>query len=181
MARAPLSASRGQTMTETVILIPLFFFIVFGVLQLAQLGMAVVMVNYAASSIAREAASEKDFSNAARGVPATAVDSYGQKAGKLMVAGMQLDGSSGILGCIEQSDVTVPTGELVVLVRARLQAWPFVGYALNGIFGSQYDAQPLSCTDLTNSKGFGPFNYSPDSPQTFFVTGTGKVRLNYKA
>jgi len=168
-------------MTETLILLPLFFFLVFGLLQLVQLGLAVVMVNYAASSIAREAASEKDFSTAARGAPATGVDSYGLKASNLMVAGMRLDGSSGLLGCVEQSDVTVPTGELVVLVRARLQAWPFIGYVLNGIFGNQYNAQPLSCTDLKNSQGFGPFNYSPSPPQTFFVTGTGKVRLNYKA
>ena len=168
-------------MTETVILLPLFFFMVFALLQLSHLGFAVVMANYAASSIARQAASERDFSAAVRGSPVAIIAAYGQKAKDLMVAGMQLDGNSGLIGCIEQSDPTVPTGELVVLVRARLPAWPFVGILLNGALGSQYDAQPLSCGNLTNAQGFGPFNYSPDPPQTFFVTGSGKVRLNYKA
>jgi Flp pilus assembly protein TadG len=167
-------------MTETVILLPIFFFIVFGLLQVAQLGLALVMVNYAASSIARTAASEKNFSTETPGVAVGSIDSYGQKASNLMVAGMQMDGSSGLIGCLEQSDVTVPTGELVVLVRAQLSAWPFIGYILNGIFGNQYATQPLSCGDLTNAHGFGPFNYSPNPLPTFFVTGTGKVRLNYK-
>jgi len=168
-------------MTETVILLPLFFFIVFGLLQVAQLGLAVVMANYAASSIARKAASENNYSTAAPGTSVGSITAYGQKASDLMVAGMQLDGSTGLLGCVEQSDMTVPTGELVVLVRAQLSAWPLTGSVLSGIFGSQYNTQPLSCSDLKNAQGFGPFNFSPSPAPTFFVTGTGKVRLNYKA
>ena len=167
-------------MTETVILLPLFFFIVFGLLQLAQLGLAVVIVNYTASSIARKAASERDFSTVAQGQPAGSVTAYSQKAINMMVAGMQLDTTSGLMGCFEQSDLSVPTGELVVLVRAQLQLFPFVSYFLTGVFHDQYAVQPLSCTDLTNQSGFGPFNYSPQPP-IFYVTGTGKVRLNYKA
>jgi hypothetical protein len=167
-------------MTESVILMPLFFVLVFGLLQLAHLGLAVVMANYAATSIARKAASEKDFSTTPRGMPAGNMTGYTQQANNLFVAGMQLDSTGGIMGCVEQSDMSVPTEELVVLVRAQFSPFPFVGTFLNQIFGTQYATSLLSCTDLTNQSGFGPFNYVPQPP-TIYVTGSGKVRLNYKS
>ena len=166
-------------MTETVILLPLYFVLVFGLLQLAHLGLAVVMANYAAASIARKAASEKDLSSVSRGQPAGNMAGYIPQANNLLIAGMQLDSGGGLIGCVEQSDPTVPTGELVVLVRAQFPPFPFVGYFLNGVFGSKYAAVSLSCSDLTNQSGFGQFNYSPQPP-TIYVTGSGKVRLNYK-
>jgi hypothetical protein len=172
MARDPGSRT-GQTMTETVILLPLFLVIVFGLLQLGQLGIAVIMVNYAASSIAREAASKFDYAGATNGVM-----QLHQKMQDLMVAGMSTDSSFGLLGCTV-ADTNTPTAELVVLVRAKVAAWPGLGYFLNGAFGDRYATQPLTCSDLTNAQGFGPFNYSTQPP-TYFVTGTGKVRLNYK-
>jgi len=172
-------AVQGQAMTESVIMMPLFFLLVFGLLQLAHLGLAVVMANYAATSIARKAASEKDFSTVPKGTPAGNMTGYTQQANNLFVAGMQLDSTGGLMGCVEQSDISVPTEELVVLVRAQFSPFPFVGYFLNGIFGTKYAAALLSCNDLTNQSGFGPFNYS-SQPPTFYVTGSGKVRLNYK-
>jgi hypothetical protein len=173
-------ALRGQTMTETVMLLPLFFVLVFGLLQLAHLGIAVVMANYAAGSIARKVASDRDLSAATRGQPVGNMTPYVGQANDLMVAGMQLDSGGGLMGCVEQADMSVPTGELVVLVRSQFSPFPFVGYFLNWTFGTRYATSLLSCTDLTNQSGFGPFNYS-SSPPTIFVTGTGKVRLNYKA
>lgn len=172
-----LRARGGQAMSETVILLPLFFFIVFALLQLAHMGLAVLMVNYAASSIARQAASDNNI-GPSTGDPNAAIVSYWDKAGKLMVAGIHLD-TYGLKGCVSQADASVPTGELVVRVRATMPAWPFVGYLLNGLFGDRYAAQALDCGNAQSSGGFGPFNYS-SQPPTFYITGTGKVRLNYR-
>jgi Flp pilus assembly protein TadG len=159
--------SRGQSITEAIVVLPLFLAIVFLLLQLGQLGMALIMANYAASSIARKAVAENNLS----------AGNYQQVAQQLMVAGMQYDS---LVGCPD-ADQNQLTGNFVVLVRAKVVAWPFVGYVMNAAFKANYTPQALSCSDLTNQRGFGPFNYLPTLPQTFYVTGTGKVRLNYKA
>jgi len=53
--RAILRWRRGQTMTETILLLPLYLVLIFGLLQICQLGTALIMANYAASKVARNA------------------------------------------------------------------------------------------------------------------------------
>jgi hypothetical protein len=145
----------------------------FMVLQLAELGVALLMANYAASSIARKAANEKSFGTA----PVVDLSPYQAKAENLMVAGMTLDGLP--IGCVRRDDPAVPTATLAVAVRTKVQAWPFFSTMMNGAVKSQYDPQGLLCPDLVDSNAFGPFNFSAKAPYYFYVTGRASVRLNY--
>ena len=61
MTLRPAHSTRGQSLAESVLVMPLFFFLVFGLLQIAQLGIALVVTQYAASSLARKAANESGF------------------------------------------------------------------------------------------------------------------------
>ncbi len=44
----------GQNMTETILLLPAYLLLVFGVLQMGQLGTALLVADYAASAVARQ-------------------------------------------------------------------------------------------------------------------------------
>jgi hypothetical protein len=163
---------RGQSLTESLLMMPLFFVIVFGLLQVCQLGLAVMMVNYTSASIARKAASENSFPSTSRSlaVPANIMSLYQPKANGLMVAGMQLEG---LQGCIDSS---APTADLSVAVRAKIEAWPFFADVLHAALQSQYDPPPLGC----GGTGYLPFGFSPGpAPYFFYVTGKSSARLNY--
>jgi Flp pilus assembly protein TadG len=166
----------GQAVVESVLLMPLFFLFVFGLMQIAQLGIATIVANYAASSVARKAASEQNFPTATLGVPISLDTKYIQKANAMMVAGMQMDG--GLTACID-SDPGVPTANLLVTLRTKLRAWPFFGDVIHTALKSTYDVQGGGCGTAANPGGFGPFNFSGQAPYFFFVTGSAKVRLNY--
>src|SRR4051812_21017228 len=56
--RAPFKSTvseRGQNMTETLVLLPLYLLLVFGLLQAGQLATGLLVADYAASAIARQA------------------------------------------------------------------------------------------------------------------------------
>jgi hypothetical protein len=171
--------NRGQAITESILVLPLFLVLVVGGLQLAQLGMAIVISNYAASSIARKAVSEQSFSATATG--AVNLANYDQKAKSLMTAGMQVDDPHGLVGCvIQQPGNTSPTAELHVAVRTKLSAWPVFAQLLHTVWLGTYDAQPLACLQQpSNPGGFGPFNFSAQAPYYFYVTGEARVQTNY--
>lgn len=169
---------RGQGLVETVLLLPVYLFFALGLLQLAQLGVALLVSSYAASTVARKAANEEALSTAATGVPVN-LSAYDQKVNDLMVSGMQMDSPVGLIGCINRTDPTMPTAELQVAVRTKLQAWPFFADILHGAWSTQYAAQALVCATPANPGGFGPFNFSASAPYYFYVTGQAKVRLNY--
>ena len=167
----------GQSITEAMLLLPLYLFFALAVLQIGQLGAAILMANYAASSIARKAANEQTFS---AGASSRNLSMYQQKAKDLMIAGMQFDGTSGIQACTDKDDPQTPTEELTVAVRTKLPAWPFFGDVLHGILKDRYSEDgTLVCPDLTSAKSAGPFNFSGSAPYYFFVTGKAKIRLNY--
>jgi Flp pilus assembly protein TadG len=48
----------GQTTTETILWLPFFLFFAFGLIQAGQLGTALIVTNYAASAVARQAVQE---------------------------------------------------------------------------------------------------------------------------
>jgi len=154
-------------------MIPFFFFFAFGLLQASQLGVALVMTNYAASSIARKAATDPTVPTTTKNVPLP-LATYNPSANNLMVAGMQYDTMQ---GCVTQTDPSVPTGALVVAVRSKIPAWPFFGELIHGALKDTYDQQGISCTGTLG--GFGPFNFSAQAPYYFYVTGVAKAGLNY--
>ncbi len=139
--------------------------------------MALLMANYAAaSSIARKAANDETF---------TASVTIGEgferlqfrKPKALMVAGMELDSPRAAFKPASTSDdPQVPTRNLTVAVRAKIQAWPFFADLVHGVVHDNFDAHSYTCTDIANS---GFFNFSGQAPYYFFVTGKAKVRLNY--
>ena len=102
---------RGQMLTESFLMLPLFLAIAIAALQIAQLGLATVMTHYAASSIARQAASSQSYSSLPQGGGHINLAYYSQKALNMMVGGIQLDNVSGLTGCVSSSDPRVPTGE----------------------------------------------------------------------
>jgi hypothetical protein len=162
-------------MTETLLMLPLFLAAMFLVIELAQLGVALMTANYAASSIARKAANEQTLTALAAVTPAPAIKTaYSQKASDLMVAGMSLDD---VAGCIMKDDPDVPTAELEVVVRTKIPAWPFFADLVHGALKSQYDPVTLVCPDTPGT--FGPFNFSANAPYAFYVSGRARVRLNY--
>jgi len=168
----------GQTISEALIALPIFFALAFAALQLAQLGVAVVIANYGASSIARKAAAEENgtFQSGSPNLSA-----YEQKARDLMVAGMLFQD---LEGCV-QTDTITPTAELTVRLRTKVYAFPFFGNLVSGAFGPQHADEgkgtcPSSGSALDSPTAVGPFNFSASAPYYFYVNGKAEVRLNYR-
>jgi len=163
----------GQALTESILLMPLFFLFFFGLLQVAQLGIAVVMTSYAASSIARIAAASGNVSAASSG-PVSSISQYQSNAQKFMVAGASLKDLS---ACVQ---ATPPTATLTVRVRAKVDAYPFFAQVLSGALSNAYaDESGGTCPNLANPNGFGPFNFSNNGAYYFYVSGIASTRLNY--
>ena len=173
--RRLLSKREGQTLAEAVLLAPLFFFFALGLLQACQLGVALVMANYAASSVVRKAAAD-----GITGAGIVSMTAYNQKAQNLMVAGMQfLD----VQGCV-QADPGMPTASLAVQVRATVSAWPFFSNLIHGALQSNYAGAGTSCgvqgPTFADTQAIGPFNFSANAPYYFTIRAVAKTRLNYQ-
>ena len=163
----------GQALTESVLLLPLFLVLALGMLQLGQLGIAVVVTHYAASSVARKAVSDNTFSSGPIGVPLNLISIYTPKAKALMSVGMQLVE----MKACRDPDPSTPTADLTVLVRTKISAWPFFGDIVHASLGDSYDAPVLT---TCQAQGNGFFNLSPaPAPYYFYITGKAIVRLNY--
>src|SRR5437879_1733754 len=74
------SYRNGQSVTESIVMLPVYLLLVFGVLQLGQLGTALLVANYAASAIARQAV--QDGTSGDQGA-------YRTRFEKLLTAGMK--------------------------------------------------------------------------------------------
>src|ERR1700682_6265470 len=106
----------GQTITETVVLMPVFLLLAFAILQACHLGIAVAVVSYGASAVARQAVQQND-SNLLSGAQ--------QRFDSLMVAGLKpLPLKGGV-----QKDESI-TSNISVTACAELPAYPFVGQFL---------------------------------------------------
>jgi len=185
---------RGQAITETFVTLPIYLTLAFLAMQICQLGVALLMTNYGASSIARKIAREESTgletsigqtsSNiqtvATHPVPDLRAwgSDYGTQLNKLMVAGMSFNGLS---GCILTEGVT-PT--LTVNASAAVPAFPLVGVFLNKALNSNYDGGDIDgnpCIEqIQKSLGSIAFKSSTTGGFQFIVYGRASVRLNLK-
>jgi len=164
----------GQALTESILLLPVFLLFVIGVLQISQIGVAIVLSQYAASSVARKASSAQVLSSGSH----PDLNTYEPKVKALMQVGMQYDGMQ---GCVANTNSgNDPTAELEVAVRSKIEAWPFFSTLMNQVVQTQYSTNVIDCTTMSNPGGIGPVNFSGQStPPYFYITGKAKVRLNY--
>ncbi len=150
----------GQTTTETILLFPFYMVLVFGLLQLGQLGVALLVANYAASSIARQAV-EDNISGSVE---------YTSKMEKLMTAGMRRPYAK---ATAEFS--TPPFAEVSADACAEVYAYPFIGQLLGkAITKGLASGNSSKCTTLST------FAYSNSRPAYFVVHGKASARMNYK-
>src|SRR5690349_10989614 len=121
----------GQAMTESVMLMPLYFLIVFALLQVGQLGAALLVVEYGASTVARQASQDEDPSvvaNASGSVfSLDTTQNYKQKFVNLFVAGMQYAGLTGKIKGNGSTTNIDPAATLTVNACAKVNAFPFLG------------------------------------------------------
>jgi len=155
------SHDAGQTLTETAVLAPLFFTLVFALLQVCHLGLAVAIVNYGASSAARLAVEQNDTS----GSNATT------QFKKLLAAGLTAHGNVQTRP-VDQDSVTQ---NLVVTACAQLPAYPFVGELLDKALSS---ANGTDCAQ--GAKMMGPIGLT-GPPYYFIIEGQAKARMNYQS
>ena len=151
----------GQAMTESILLMPAYFLLVFGLLQLGQLATGLLVANYAASAIARQVVQDQTNSTALGGSYQTryeALMTAGMKHGKL-IAEYTRDG--GLF-----SNVTVHA-------CAEINAFPFVGEFLKPAL-SRYSG---GCGALTTVL---PFSFISSPPYRFMVQGKATARMNYQ-
>ena len=169
---AVLGRRRGQTMTETLVMLPFFLVLVFGLLQTCQLGTALVMASYAASKVARNAVRDDLSGNGS--VDLKSYDTPDYEA--LMIAGMKSDK---LEGCIQ---VDGPLRSITVRATAQVNAFPLLGNFLDGAFRGNFDDGDASaaCPDMISPKGLGPFNFSNTGGYHFLVRGRTTVRMNLR-
>lgn len=155
---------KGQSLTETVILLPLFLLLIFAIVQTCHLGIALAIVNYGASAVARQAVQQN--SNFA---------SSGQaRFNKLMMAGMKPLQLHGVAAREENSSQTSVTSNMEVTACAELPAYPFVGQLLDKALSSPAESDPCGGT-----KSLGPVSLKGPAPFHFIVHGQARARMNY--
>ncbi|HVO33732.1 MAG TPA: TadE family protein [Elusimicrobiota bacterium] len=178
-------SERGQSITETILVLPLFLALAFAGLQLAQLGVGIVMADYAASSVARKAAAEEKIPTRLFNTIQDLTPLYGQKATDLMVAGMKFQDAA---GCVSPDVPGEPSVSLTVRVRATVSAFPILGDLLHGAWHANYtgpigSAVSGACpggSGMDGAPGLGPINFSASPPYYFTVNGKATVRMNYQ-
>jgi Flp pilus assembly protein TadG len=155
---------RGVSLSEAVLVMPLFLFLVFGILQAGQIGIGLIVVNYAAGSVARKAARTS--------TPDTNSTNFQAEYDKLMSVGMKsspldihCDG-----GCVKV------TNDVIVTAEATMDAFPVFGPILNSMapsFKTSATWKPNGKVESVPALGFqGP-------PYKFIVRGMAVARMNY--
>jgi Flp pilus assembly protein TadG len=157
--------TRGQTVMEVATLFPLFMLFAFLSLQLGHLGIGIAIVNYAASSVARQAVAQNGFNQG----EALA------KFNKIIFAGLQ---SPTITGTPEQ-DGGEGTSNMKVTACAELPAFPLVGPFLFNSIHSGASSSAGSCAGA--DKWLGPVGLKKGSPYHFVIQGRAIARMNYNA
>ena len=148
-------SERGQSLTEATLLMPLFFLTIFLIIQTCHLGIAIVLVNYGASSAARLAVQQNgDVSNAQT------------QFNHLMIAGLKF------LSLTPHKDNDV-TPNITMDACAELPAYPFVGQFLDK---SLTTGGGNLCG---GTKTFGPVALSGPAPYHFIIHGQATARMNY--
>jgi hypothetical protein len=159
----PMLDRRGQTSMETALVIPLFMLFAFLSLQLGHLGIGIAIVNYAASSVARQAVAQNGFNQG----DATA------KFSNIIFAGLQ---SPEVHSSSDQDGEG--TRNLKVTTCAELPAFPLVGPFL---FKAIHSGAPASAGGCTGAdKWIGPVGLK-GPPYHFVIQGQAVTRMNYNA
>jgi hypothetical protein len=156
--------AQGQSITETILLLPFYLALVFGMLQAAYIGLALATTSYAAGSIARWAAKQNTMSFPE---PA-ALD----RLDKLLFAGMK---------AVAVKSATRSTGVLPILeVNActKIDAFPLVGAFLNVPLNTKYDGGGNFCAPDNEPTRMGPIYFVPKPTYHFVIQGTAQIRLN---
>ncbi len=154
----------GQTALEAVMLIPLFMVFAFLSLQLGHLGIGIAIVNYAASSVARQAVAQNGYNQG---------DALA-RFNKIIFAGLQSPDVRGL----PQADGD-GTSNMVVTACAELPAFPLVGPFLNKSLHSGAPPSVGGCTGNA-SKWVGPVGLK-GPPFHFVIQGQAIARMNYNA
>lgn len=142
-----------------MLLLPVYLLLVFGLLQMGQLAIALLVTDYAASAIARQAVQEG--STGSQG-------SYNDRFQRLLTVGMknptvQVVADSGLL-----SNVTVHA-------CAQIDAMPFIGQIIGRPLASGLGTGgPGNCQNLR------AFAFSGGAPYAFTVHGKATARMNYR-
>jgi len=165
----PPEAAGGQTTTETILLFPVFMLLVLGLIQMGQLATALLIANYAASSIARQVVRD------GRAGDRTAHEA---RLRKLMTAGMKNG----------KVTIDMPTGGLMSNVTvnacAEIGAFPFVNYfvkhSIKLTMGPYISPTGGVNCESTIPNSMGPFYYYRQHPYYFVVHGKATARLNYQ-
>ena len=153
---------KGQSMTETILLLPLYFLFVFGLLQAGQLSVALLVANYGASSIARRMVADD----------ADSPDKYRPRFENLLVAGMKYEG----LKASHEPDSGGGSGLLssvTVDACSKVGAFPFVAQTLHAIPAVNSRLAGGGGCDVKNGQ---PFFFNGTQ---FIVHGRATARRNY--
>lgn len=160
----------GQAMTETLVMLPIYLGIILGLIQIGQLGIALIVTNYSASKIARKAVAEQTFASSGGAVSMT---SFKTDLENSMVVGMS---AGDVVGCVSQSNSVLR--ELEVRASTKVDAIPFFGDLMHiGMQATYADSPLVGCNEP--AKTIGPFNFSSRSPYYWTVHGVAKARMNY--
>jgi hypothetical protein len=149
---------RGQTVTEAALVLPTFLVLIFAILQACHVGLALAIVNYGASSVARQAV-QFNTENLSSGQ---------DKFKSLMAVGLE---PLPLQGGLENSDGV--TADIHVTACAKLQAYPFVGEILDKSLKASGKG-PCGGT-----KSLGPIFIEGPAPYHFIILGQAKARMNY--
>lgn len=159
----------GQSLMETVILLPLYLLIAFSLLQVGDIAAALILVNYGAASVARKVVRDNRPLNS----NTVQLNSYmPQLRNNLFLPGMQL---KQLVGCVNGDGALTVTGDLTVAATAEVSMFPLVGQVAQA-FGSHSGPADDGCSETS----YSPIGLSP-SGNLFVVRGRATVRLNYRA
>jgi len=158
----------GVSLTEAILMMPIFLFLVFGLLQLGQLGLGLVVVNYSAGSMARKIGRTS-------AQPQSVADGLFSRDYKdLMVAGMHADS---LTACYETNSADPVAKSVIVTAQASIAAFPVIGPFLNTMapnFSASARLPPPCTVKSVPAIGFtGPPQYN------FIVRGMAVTRRDY--
>jgi len=160
-----ITRTDGQTVTESVMMMPLFLIFVFALLQLGHLGIGIAIVNYAASSVARQAVAQNAYNQG----------DAESKFNNILMAGFK----SNEIKSTSVSDPENVTTNLKVTACAELPAYPLVGHFLYQAITSGSGPSPDACSGAT--KWLGPVGLKGPAPYHFIIQGQAVARMNYNA
>ena len=160
----PKGLIKGQTLAESAMLMPLFLMLIFALFQVGHLGIGLAIVNYAASSIARQAVAQNGYNQG----------DADAKFKKLLFAGV----TSSEVKATPSSDADNVTTNLKVTACGVLTAYPLVGQFLEKSLHAGSTPAEDACSGV--NKWMGPIGLK-GPPYQFIIQGQSTVRMNYNA